>query len=143
MGAFVNSIEINRAADEVFAYVVDPTKFPEWQLDVMDVSVEGNRVGSRFTTVRKVGGAERSMTQEITENVPPRSWAAQGVDGPVRPNATVGVESLGVGRCRVTFGLDFDGRGMAAALVPMVRRMAAKAAPASHQRLKELLEGAA
>jgi hypothetical protein len=42
----------------------------------------------------------------------------------------------------VTFGLDFDGRGMAAALVPMVRRMAAKGAPASHQRLKELLEDA-
>jgi uncharacterized protein YndB with AHSA1/START domain len=142
MAPFVNSIEINRPADEVFAYVVDPAKFPEWQLDVTDVSVEGNRVGSRFTTVRKIGGAERSMTQEITENVPPRSWAARGVDGPVRPNATVGVEPLGAGRCRVTFGLDFDGRGMAAALVPMVRRMAAKGAPASHQRLKELLEDA-
>lgn len=44
-------------------------------------------------------------------------------------------------RCRVTFGLDFDGRGVAAALAPMVRRIAAKGAPASHRRLKELLEG--
>ncbi|MFE9102326.1 SRPBCC family protein [Actinomadura geliboluensis] len=141
MSAFVNSIEIERPAGEVFAYVVDPAKFPEWQRDVMDVRVEGDQVGSRFTTVRKIGGAERSMTQEITECVPPRRWAAKGVDGPIRPNATVSVEPLGAERCRVTFGLDFDGRGMAAAVVPMVRRMAAKVAPASHQRLKELLEG--
>lgn len=143
MSAFVNSIEINRPADEVFAYVVDPARFPEWQRDVVDVRVEGDEVGSRFTTVRKIGGAERSMTQEITENAPPRTWAARGVDGPIRPNATVSVEALGAGRCRVTFGLDFDGRGMASALVPMERRMAAKAAPASHQRLKELLESTA
>jgi uncharacterized membrane protein len=141
MTAFVNSIEIDRPADEVFAYVVDPAKFPEWQRDVTRVSVQGDEVGSHFTTVRKIGGAERSMTQEITESVPPRTWAARGVDGPIRPNATVDIEPIAADRCRVTFGLDFDGRGMASALVPMVRRMAAKVAPASHQRLKELLEG--
>jgi uncharacterized membrane protein len=141
MTAFMNTIEISRPADEVFAYVVDPAKFPEWQRDVTRVSVQGDEVGSRFTTVRKIGGAERSMTQEITESVPPRTWAARGVDGPIRPNATVAIESIADDRCRVTFGLDFDGRGMASALVPMVRRMAAKVAPASHQRLKELLEG--
>ncbi|GAA1883796.1 SRPBCC family protein [Actinomadura bangladeshensis] len=141
MTALVNSIEINRPADEVFAYVVDPAKFPEWQRDVTRVSVQGDEVGSHFTTVRKIGGAERSMTQEITESVPPRTWAARGVDGPIRPNATVDIEPIAADRCRVTFGLDFDGRGMASALVPMVRRMATKVAPASHQRLKELLEG--
>ncbi|MFB4308349.1 SRPBCC family protein [Actinomadura sp. GTD37] len=141
MTAFMNTIEINRSADEVFAYVVDPAKFPEWQRDVANVDVHGAEVGSRFTTVRKIGGTERTMTQEITESVPPRAWAARGVDGPIRPNATVDIEPLAADRCRVTFGLDFDGRGMAAAVVPMVRRMAAKVAPASHQRLKELLEG--
>jgi hypothetical protein len=45
---------------------------------------------------------------------------ARGVDGPIRPNATVAVEPLST----------------AVALV-------AKGAPASHQRLKELLEGTA
>lgn len=142
MGAMVNRIEIDRPAGEVFAYATDPANFPEWQKDVIDVRVEGIDVGSRFITVRKVGGAERSMTQEITENAPPRTWAARGVDGAIRPNATVAVEPLGDGRCRVTFGLDFEGQGVAAALAPMVRRIAAKGAPASHQRLKELLEGA-
>ncbi|MER7176862.1 SRPBCC family protein [Streptomyces mesophilus] len=141
MGASVDTIEIDRPAEEVFAYATDPATFPEWQGDVVRVSLDSREVGSRYTTVRKIGGSERSMTQEITDNEPPRFWAARGVDGPIRPNATVAVEPLGAGRCRVTFGLDFDGRGVAAPLAPMVRRMAAKGAPKSHQRLKELLEG--
>jgi uncharacterized protein YndB with AHSA1/START domain len=140
MAAIVNSIEIDRPAEEVFAYATDPARFHEWQTDVTNVSGEGHDVGSRFTTVRRIGGAERSTTQEITDNTPPRTWAARGVDGPIRPNASVTVEPLDDGRCRATFSLDFDGRGVAAALTPMVRRMAAKAAPASHRRLKELLE---
>jgi uncharacterized membrane protein len=140
MTAFVSSIEIDRPAEEVFAYATDPAKFPLWQPDVVRVQVEGSEVGSRFTTTRMIGGSERTMTQEITASAPPRSWAAVGVDGPIRPSASVAIEPLGADRCQVTFSLDFDGRGIAAPLVPMVRRMAAKAAPDSYQRLKELLE---
>jgi uncharacterized protein YndB with AHSA1/START domain len=140
MSAFVSSIDIDRPADEVFAYATDPARFPEWQLDVVRVSVEGREAGSRFTTIRKIAGSERSMTQEITDNTPPRTWAARGVDGPIRPTATIEIKPLGDGRCRATFGLEFDGHGAAAALAPLVRRAAAKGAPASYQRLKLKLE---
>lgn len=141
MAAIVNSIEIDRPPDEVFAYATDPARFPEWQADVVRVEVDGHSVGSRFTTVRRIGRTDRDMVQEITENQPPRTWAARGVAGPIRPNATVAVEPLDGGqRSRVTFGLDFDGRGIAELLVPVVRRMAARGAPISHQRLKDLLE---
>jgi uncharacterized protein YndB with AHSA1/START domain len=141
MAAIVSTIEIDRPPDEVFAYATDPARFPEWQADVVRVEVEGHDVGSRFTTVRRIGPADRDMVQEIIENQPPRRWAARGVGGPIRPNATMAVEPLDGGqRSRVTFGLDFDARGMAEVLVPVVRRMAAKGAPISHQRLKELLE---
>jgi uncharacterized protein YndB with AHSA1/START domain len=141
MAALMNTIEIDRPPDEVFAYATDPARFPEWQGDVVRVDVDGHGVGDRFTTVRRIGRADRDMVQEIVENQPPRSWAARGVAGPVRPNATVTIEPLDGGqRSRVTFSLDFDGRGMAELLVPVVRRMAAKGAPISHRRLKELLE---
>ena len=140
MSAFVSSIDIDRPAEEVFAYATDPARFPEWQRDVVKVSVEGQEVGARFTTIRTIAGSERSMTQEITDNTPPRTWAARGVDGPIRPTATIEVEPLDDRRCRATFGLEFDGRGVAAALAPLVRRVAAKGAPASYQRLKMKLE---
>lgn len=141
MPPIVSSIDVARPPEEVFAYATDPARFPEWQGDVVRVEVDGHDVGSRFTTVRRIGGADRDMVQEITENQPPRSWAARGVGGPIRPHATVAVEPLDGGeRSRVTFGLDFDGRGMAELLVPLVRRVAAKGAPISHRRLKDLLE---
>ena len=96
----------------------------------MDLRVEADRppgVGTRFTTIRRVGGAERTMTQEITELDPPRSWAAHGVDGPIRPAASITVEPLDDGaRSRVTFALDFVGHGVGR---PVVRRQATKVAP--------------
>src|SRR5215211_6711252 len=144
MPPIVSTIEIGRPPDEVFSYVTDPSRFAEWQDDVVSVRVEGGGrpgLGSRFTTVRRIGAVERTMTQEITEANAPRSWAARGVDGPIRPMANVTVEPVGDGaRSRVTFTLDFEGHGIGVPLVPVVRRMAAKGAPISYRNLRERLE---
>jgi uncharacterized protein YndB with AHSA1/START domain len=141
MAAIVSSIEIDRPPAVVFAYATDPARFAEWQRDVVRVEVDGAGVGSRFTTVRRIGGIEHGMVQQVTESRPPHTWGARGVGGPIRPNATVTVEPLEGGqRSRAMFTLDFDAHGMADLLVPIVRRMTAKAAPLSYQRLKELLE---
>ncbi len=75
MPPIVHSIEIDRPPDEVFSYITDPARFAEWQYDVVSVRLEGGRppsVGSRFTTTRRIGRAERTMTQEITEINPPQ-----------------------------------------------------------------------
>jgi uncharacterized protein YndB with AHSA1/START domain len=144
MPPIVSSVEIARPPDEVFTYVTDPSRFPEWQHDVVSVRIEGGGrpgVGSRFTTTRRIGGVERTMTQEITEVSPPRSWVVHGVDGPIRPNANVTVEPLdGGARSRVTFALDFEGHGIGRPLLPAVRRQAQKGAPTSYRNLKERLE---
>jgi len=144
MPPIVSSVEIARPPDEVFTYVTDPSRFPEWQHDVVSVRIEGDGrpgVGSRFTTTRRIGGVERTMTQEITEVSPPRSWVVHGVDGPIRPNASVTVEPLDDGaRSRVTFALDFEGHGIGRPLLPAVRRQAQKGAPTSYRNLKERLE---
>ncbi len=144
MAPIVSSVEIARPPDEVFAYVTDPSRFPEWQRDVVRVQAEPGRapgVGWRFTTTRRVGGVERTMTQEVTEIDPPRSWAVHGVEGPIRPNASVTVEPLDGGRrSRVTFALDFEGHGIGRPLLPAVRRQTTKQAPMSYRNLKERLE---
>jgi hypothetical protein len=81
------------------------------------------------------------MTQEITELRAPTSWAARGIDGPVRPNASVTVEPLEGGtRSRVTFALDFEGHGIGRPLLPLVRRQAERGAPVSYRTLRERLE---
>ena len=110
---------------------------------MVGVRLEGSplRVGTLFTTTRRIGGSERTMKQEITEVIPRRSWAARGVDGPIRPSARITVEPIDDGtRSRVTFALDFEGHGIGVPMVPIVRRMAAKGAPTSYRNLKERLE---
>jgi len=137
MPPIVSSIEIARPPEEVFSYVTDPTKFTEWQDDVVSVSTQGNRI----TTTRKIGRFNRTMTQEVTEVEAPRRWSARGNSGPIRPSMTITVEPLDNNkRSRVTFVLDFAGRGYGDLLIPAIRRMAAKGAPVSYQHLKERLE---
>lgn len=99
-------------------------------------------VGSRFTTTRRIGGVERMMTQEVSEVRPPTTWAARGIDGPIRPNATITIAPLGDGgSSRVTFALDFEGHGIGVPLLPFVRRQTQRVAPRGYQKLKERLEG--
>jgi uncharacterized protein YndB with AHSA1/START domain len=140
MAPLVSSIEIARPPHEVFAYVTDPAHFAEWQGDVVSARAEPG--GRRFTTTRRIGPAERTYTQEVTESRPPAAWSARGLDGPLRPSMDVTVEPLADGTaCRITFALDFDPQGIGVPLLPLVRRQAAKGAPVSYRNLKRRLEG--
>jgi uncharacterized protein YndB with AHSA1/START domain len=144
MAPIQSSIEIARPPEAVFAYLTDPSRFPEWQRDVVRVDASGGRppgLGARFTTTRRIGGVERTTVQEVTELRPPRSWAAHGVDGPIRPSAWVTVEPLdGGASSRVTVALDFEGHGIGRTLLPAVRRQARRAAPVGYRALKQRLE---
>jgi hypothetical protein len=87
MAPIVSSIEIARPPGEVFAYVADPSRLAEWQESVVSSRMEGGgppTVGSKAVTTRRVGRGERTMTMEMTNIDPPRSWAVRGIDGPVR-----------------------------------------------------------
>ncbi|HCT77253.1 MAG TPA: hypothetical protein DGG94_11970 [Micromonosporaceae bacterium] len=138
MAPLVSTIEIARPPEAVFAYATDPLHFYEWQHDVVNVRMLED---SQFTTTRRISGAERTMIQQITRSDPPHQWAAQGIDGPIRPHATITIEPINGGtRSRVTFTLDFEGHGLGIPLVPLVRRQAHKGAPTSYHNLKKLLE---
>jgi uncharacterized protein YndB with AHSA1/START domain len=138
-----STVEIDRPVHEVFAYVTDPAHFPEWQDDVVRVEGgTGTSVGSRFTTTRRAGARQFSLTQEVTASEPPTLWAVRGVDGPVRPHAAITIEPLADDtRSRLTAVMDLEGHGIGRVVVPLfVRRRAARQAPVSYRRLKERLE---
>ncbi|MFC3492270.1 SRPBCC family protein [Glycomyces rhizosphaerae] len=138
MAPMVSTVDIDRPPDEVFAFATDPAHFPEWQRDVVRVQILDDE---EFVTVRRFVGAERTTLQRITANDPPLHWAAKGIDGPIRPHATITVAPRDDGaRSRVTFTLEFAAHGMGVAILPMVRRQAEKGAPVSYRHLKELLE---
>jgi Polyketide cyclase / dehydrase and lipid transport len=144
MAPITSIVEVARSAEEAFAYVIDPSTMPEWQQGVVRGHMDGptTRVGSKCTTVRRIGGREREVVTEITEYGPPLRWADRGVSGPIRAIVAVTVEPVGDNsQSRVTIELDFTGYGIGKLLVPLVvRRQAAREMPENMRRLKQRLE---
>ncbi len=148
MAAIVESIEISRRPEDVFSYVTDPARLPEWQESVVSVRREDDAplaVGSRAVVTRRVGRREWAMTAEVSELNPSRSWRVRGVDGPVRGMVKGTIEPLDNGeRSRVTIALEFEAHGVGKLLVPLVvRRQARREMPRNEEKLKELLERSA
>lgn len=144
MDPIVTTLDIARPPEEVFAVATDPTRFDQWQADVVRVETDHPAplpVGARFTTVRRIGGVERSVSQRVAEVARPHRWAACSDTGPIRPNAAIAIEPVDGGAgSRVTFTLDFVGHGIGVPMLPLVRRQTRRAAPASYRRLKQLIE---
>ncbi len=138
------TVDVDRPADEVFAYAIDPTHFHEWQNGVVDgrmVRQGMPEVGAHCVTTRRIGGAERPSTSEVVRIDPPHAWSVRGIDGPIRASVDLDVEPLTETRSRLTIRVDFQGYGIGKALVPlMIRRQAAKEMPTNVRALKACLE---
>ena len=148
MAPVVTTAEIDRPAAQVFAYATDPARFSEWQKGVVDGHMDGlaggtgpPTVGAKCVTTRRIGGASRPSTSELTHIDPPRAWGVRGTDGPIRAAVDVLVEPLAGSRSRLTISVDFTGHGIGKILVPlMVRPEARKEMPANMAALKHKME---
>ena len=97
------TIDVNRSSGDVFAYATDPTRFCEWQKDVVDGRMKepGAPGGhAQCVTTRRIGFANRSSTSELTHTDPPKTWGVRGIDGPIWAIVDLTVESLIVAYCR-------------------------------------------
>ena len=141
-----DSIEIKRPAEEVFAYLDQLDRHPEWQSSLVSAKVDtqgATRVGTRVVERRKVPGGARDIPYEITEHEPPRKASFRGTAGPVRPVGTVTVDPVGESSSRMSLELELEGHGIGKLFAPLARHQAAKEVPASHEKLKQLLESRA
>jgi uncharacterized membrane protein len=143
MASIATSVEIARSPEEVFAYISDVARQPEWQEGLESASVESEgpiRVGSRLVHRRKVGLGSIAATSEITAFEPPHLVKFRGLDGPIRAKGTQRVEPAGEGRSLVLFEMEMHGHGLGALMLPIARRQAARQVVASHENLKRILE---
>ncbi|MGH3785021.1 MAG: SRPBCC family protein [Pseudonocardiaceae bacterium] len=148
MAPITTTTEVDRAPAEVFDYVTDPTRFVEWQRNVVGGHMDTGgptAVGTKCLTTRKIGFAERAVTAEVTHIDPPRAWGVHGIDGPIRAIVNVTVDPLDDGRrSRLTIEVDFEGHGIGKLLVPLaVRRQARNEMPVNLRTLKQRLEARA
>src|SRR3984893_1096831 len=144
MAPTIASTVVDRPAAEVFAYATDPTRFHEWQQGVIDGHLDQPgpaQVGTKCLTTRRIGGASRAVTSELTHIDAPRTWGVQGIDGPILATVDVTVEPLTETSSRLTIAVDFDGHGIGKLLVSLiVRRQAEKEMPANVEALKRRVE---
>jgi uncharacterized membrane protein len=138
-----HSIEINRPAGEVFAYLDQVDRHNEWQGSLMSAGVETDgptRVGTRVVERRNVPGGARDIPYEITAHDPPRKASFRGTAGPLRPVGTYTVDPTGESSSRMSLELDLEGHGIGKLFAILARRQVAKQVPADHEKFKELLE---
>lgn len=139
-----SSIEIDRPAAEVFAYVDQLERHGEWQDAIVSARKDPSgptRVGTRNIERRRVPGGPQEFVSEIIEHDPPRRIVARGLNGPIRPTVTVTVEPIGDGsRSRFTLELALRGIGIGRLFVLLARRSARTQIPRDQARLKAILE---
>ena len=144
MTAISTSIEVERSPETTYAYATDPTRFSEWQQGVSAGTGEQRgevAVGALCHTTRKIGFAKRSITSRVTQFDPPRVWAIEGIDGPIRAAVTVTVESVASERSRLTITISFTGSGIGKLLVPLaIVPSARREMPRNLAQLKQNLE---
>jgi len=142
MAPIVTSVNVARSPEDVFAYITDVQRHPEWQEGLVSVTTETEgpvRVGTRVVHRRKLGPQTVSATSEITAFDPPRLVSFRGIDGPIRGEGSQRVEPAGTGS-RVSFEMELKGYGLGKLMLPMARKQAARQVEASHANLKRILE---
>jgi uncharacterized protein YndB with AHSA1/START domain len=137
-------VEIARSPREVFGYIADPARLPEWQADVREASFDEPAavgLGSRGREVRHVMGSDRSFGWEVTDYIPDRRYGVRGVDGPVRAHVTIDLSpTAGGAGTRLEYGIDFESHGIGKVIAPLARKGARKDLADILDRLKRRLE---
>jgi uncharacterized protein YndB with AHSA1/START domain len=135
-----HSVEINRPAADVFAFLGDGENDRQWRSGVVDVR---RRSGQGLGAVYEQGvkgplGRRVPADYEIIAYEADRRIAFRAIAGPVRPEGTYELTPTD-GGTRVTFSLRYTPRGMGRLMSPMVGKTM-RAEVAQLDRLRAVLE---
>src|SRR4051812_27456328 len=133
-----SELEIARPAHEVFAYVTDPAKLPEWQETTVSVTQETDgplRAGTRLREVRRAPLGKRvESLVEVSEYEPDSAFALRILDGPLKVDGAYRFTGED-GRTRVSFAAGGELHGPLRLIAPLVKRAMTRQFAAYHRRL--------
>lgn len=139
------SVSIARPVGDVFAFLADGEKCPQWRsgvLDIRRVSGDGG-VGTRYAQgVKGPIGRRIAADYEITVYEPNRRIEFQTVAGPARPHGRYDLQPEGDGT-RLTFSLDAQLGGFRGLLMGSAVQRTMDAEVQAIERLKSVLEASA
>ena len=127
-GTVRRQVQIKRAPEEIWPYIGDPTRLPEWFPGIVSVTVEGS------TRVVTTGGG-LPMPEEIVTNDPLQRRFQYRITAPMFREhlSTLDVLDLGDGTSLVVYSADADPAAMALVI--------AGAAGNALEHLRTILEG--
>jgi uncharacterized protein YndB with AHSA1/START domain len=140
---FEFSVNIDRPASEVFAYLTDPANLPEWQSSAIEAHWEGEKAkGGRVKEVRKFLGRRMESELEVTEYEPDRRFGLKVLTGPVPFSVHHRLEARN-GGTTLTFTGEGEPGGFFKLAEPIVARTAERQFRGDFETLKDVLEARA
>lgn len=136
------SIVVNRPIEEVFAYIADTEKMPQWAAEVVDAKKTSEGpvgVGTTLTIAVKILGRRVENTHEVTMFVPNSKFAFKTTSGPIPSVATESVEAV-EGGTRFSIVAEAEPGGFFKLAEPIVERMIQRQWGTNIVNLKDLLE---
>jgi uncharacterized protein YndB with AHSA1/START domain len=141
---FAFPVEIDRPVEDVFAFVTDPSRLPEWQTTTVSSVPETAgplRAGTRLREVhRGPFGRELESLVEVARYEPNRRFDLRILEGPLPLDGNFGFEAVD-GRTRIDFAAEGQPSGLLRLAQPLLARTLEKQFRGYFARLKELMEG--
>ncbi len=137
-----HSVVINRSVEEVFAFVIDVEKWPQWRAEVVEVerSSEGPiGVGTTFSGVGRFLGRRLENINEVTQYEPNRKFGFKTTSGPVSMQFTDTFESV-EGGTKVSLAMEGETGSFFKLAEPIMSRMVRRQFKTNYANLKDLLE---
>ena len=115
------TVETTASPSAVFAYLSDFTTTTEWDPGTVEttlVSGDGD-VGTTYHNVSRFLGRKTELTYAVTRHEPGRLLALRGENKSVVAHDTMEIAPHGAG-ARVTYTAEFDFRGLAGLVAPLL-----------------------
>ena len=136
-----HTVRIDRPLADVFGYLTDVEKAPEWQSSALEVSAEGEiGVGTRIREKRNLLGRRAESTFEVTEYEPGRKFSLRVLSGPLPFEVRHTLVPDGEGT-RLDWVAEADTSRFPKLAVRMMAGTVERQFKADLERLKRVLEG--
>jgi uncharacterized membrane protein len=142
---FTVPVEIDRPVEEVFAFVTDPARLPEWQANTVSAAAEAEgpmRTGTRLREVHRAPmGRNLESVVEVARYEPNRHFDLRIVDGPMPIHGDFAFAPAN-GGTRLELTAHGQPGGAMRLAQPLLSRALARQFRRDLARLKERLEAA-
>jgi carbon monoxide dehydrogenase subunit G len=135
------SVETTAAPAAVFAYLSDFTTTNEWDPGTVKTTlIQGDGgPGTTYKNISSFAGRETELTYEVVERTPERRFALRGENKSLVANDTMVLSPHGAGGTKLTYTADFQFKGIAKYVAPLMSGAFKKLGDEAEQGLREAL----